>query len=119
MDIVEEPFDVKHQGTAFKPAPMCDVDIVHEGEACIKGAREGTHPKLRCGNKAVSVNVEQHVLGDSLFQEFEEALEEGDRAVVFSRCIIIPLRLWDNHDQGTTPLGWVVAHEGDTHWRGR
>ena len=114
MDIIEEPLDVKHQGTALEPAPMCNMDIVHEGEAGIKGAREGTCPELRCGNKAISINVKQHVLGDGLFQEFGEALKEGDRAVVFSHCIIISPRLQDNHDQGTTPLSRVVAHK-ETH----
>ena len=111
MDIVEEPLDVKHQGTALEPTSMCDMNIVHEGEASIEGAREGMCLKLRCGNKAISVNVEQHVLEDSLFQEFEEALEEEDRAVVFSCHIIIPPRLWDNHDQGMTPLSQVVAYK--------
>ena len=63
----------------LSPPPVRDMDIVHQGKAGIEGARECTRPQLHCGDKAISVNVIQHALGNGLLQEFGEALQEGNR----------------------------------------
>jgi len=111
VHIVEEPFDVKHQGCTMKACPLHDLYVMHEGQTHIQHAGESLRAKLHCGDQVVSVDVVQHALGNGLLQELGQALQEGDWVVVFSHCIIIPPQFEDDHHQDTTPAGRVMPNE--------
>ena len=57
----------------------------------------------------MSVNVVEEPLGDSLLEEFAEALQKGDGAVILSRCVVVAPRLGNDDNQGRLPRGGVVT----------
>ena len=81
MDVIKETLDVNHQERQNETLVACCLDVMGEGEACVKVQGIGTSTELIEWEEIIFSDVENEVFGNYLLPQFAQTFDQLDGMV--------------------------------------